>query len=52
MEVIVTPGVQLKVPEGVPLYHADPGRPERLVRVLNGKHTYGTFINGEFVETD
>lgn len=51
MAIIITPGVKLKVSKGVPLFHADPARPGRLVRVLDGKRQYGIFVNGEFVET-
>lgn len=45
---IIQPGVKIKVPKGVPLFHADPDRPDRLVRVIDGKRDYGTFVDGEF----
>lgn len=48
---IVTPGVKIDVAPGVPLFHADPDRPDRLVRVLDKKVEYGRFVNGKFRKT-
>lgn len=42
------PGVRLDVVAGVPLYHADPQRPDRIVRVLDGHSQSGLLVNGEF----
>ncbi len=50
-KLIITPGVKLNPPKGVPLFHADPDRPGCLVRVLNGKSEHGTFVGGKFVKT-
>lgn len=49
-KLIITPGVKLTHPQGVPLFHADPDHPGRLVRVLNGKSEHGTFVGGKFVK--
>lgn len=45
---IAKPGVKLDLPEGVPLYHSDPDRLGRLIRVLNGKREHGVFVDGKF----
>ena len=45
---IVTPGVTIKVGRNVPLFHADPDRPDELVRVWRGKRERGVFVNGRF----
>ncbi|AEL08304.1 hypothetical protein XCR_3442 [Xanthomonas campestris pv. raphani 756C] len=45
---LLRPGIDLKVERGVPLYHADPTRPELIVRHLNGETKTGRFINGQF----
>ena len=42
------PGVTLDVARGVPLYHADPVHPDRLVRVLDGDRQSGVLVDGEF----
>ncbi|RYB04334.1 hypothetical protein [Lichenibacterium ramalinae] len=42
------PGVKLDVARGVPLYHADPHHPDRLVRVLDGARQSGVLVDGEF----
>lgn len=42
------PGVRLDVARGVPLYHADPQHPDRLVRVLDGDRQSGVLVDGEF----
>lgn len=41
-------GVKLDVARGVPLYHADPIHPDRLVRVLDGDRQSGVLVDGEF----
>jgi len=41
-------GVKLRIAAGVPLYHADPSNPSRVVRKLKGKERIGTFVNGKF----
>ena len=48
-DTIVRPGVKLDIPDGVPVFHADPDRPDLIIRVLNGKREHGLFENGEFV---
>jgi hypothetical protein len=45
---LVRPGVTLKPAQGVPLYHADPEHPERLIRVLDGKTEHGYFEGNTF----
>jgi hypothetical protein len=47
-EVIVTPGVRLRAARSVPMYHADPKHPGRLIRVLDGRRESGAFVDGEF----
>ncbi len=42
------PGIRLDVAKGVPLYHADPHHPDRLVRVLDGDRQSGVLVDGEF----
>ena len=46
--VLSAPGVRLDIARGVPLYHADPHHPDRLVRVLDGDRQSGVLVNGEF----
>ncbi|QDQ28466.1 hypothetical protein FNU76_20055 [Chitinimonas arctica] len=46
---IVQAGVDLPEQEGVPLFHADPNRPGKLVRELDGKREIGSFVNGIFL---
>ncbi len=41
-------GISITHKEGVPLFRADPDVPNQLVREMNGKLTYGTFVNGKF----
>lgn len=41
-------GVRLDAVAGIPLYHADPQHPERIVRVLDGHSQSGLLVNGEF----
>lgn len=45
---IITPGVKIGSAKGVPIFHADPDRPDLLVRVLDGKREYGVFKDGKF----
>lgn len=45
---MLKPGVVLAQNHGVPVYHADPLVPGRLVRELNGTSQSGTFLNGKF----
>lgn len=47
-EQLVRPGVDLVVAGDIPLYHADPARPGRLIRVMNGREDHGVFRNGVF----
>lgn len=49
---IARPGVQLKARRGVPLFSADPERPDRFVRKLNGKTERGVLENGVFKVVD
>ncbi|MBI2424417.1 MAG: hypothetical protein HYV27_16425 [Candidatus Hydrogenedentes bacterium] len=46
--VIVVPGVTIGAARGVPLFHVDPDRPDRIVRILNEKTDIGRFVNGKF----
>jgi hypothetical protein len=45
---IIKAGVSLPKESTVPLYHADPKEPGRLVRELNGKMSVGVFVEGKF----
>lgn len=45
---LAKPGVTLDLPASAPRYRADPEVAGRLVRVLNGKESVGTFVNGVF----
>ena len=45
---LVRSGVKIDVPRGVPLFHANPVRPDQLVREIDGKLDYGVFVNGKF----
>ncbi|MBI4814766.1 MAG: hypothetical protein HY791_00830 [Deltaproteobacteria bacterium] len=47
-ERILKPGVRIRTAKGVPLFHADPKNPGKLVRVLDGRRERGSFVNGEF----
>lgn len=40
---LATPGVTIVRRKTVPYFHADPKVPGRVIRVLNGKRTSGTF---------
>lgn len=41
-------GVQVRIKDGVPMYHADPKTPGLLVRTLNGATTRGRLVGGKF----
>jgi hypothetical protein len=45
---LIRPGLQIKKPRNVPLYHVDPDKPEQLIQRLGGRTTKGTFVNGKF----
>lgn len=45
----LAPGVDLKVSNDTPLYHACPYHPQLVVQVLNGVQTRGFFSEGKFV---
>lgn len=45
---ILRPGVKIQVPKNVPIFHADPSHPGKIVRELNGKRQSGMFIEGKF----
>jgi len=45
---LTKPGVKLKHADSVPVYHADPKDPQRVIRVLNGKSESGRFIGATF----
>jgi hypothetical protein len=46
--VLVRPGVTVKLGKDVPLYRADPARPGFLIRTLNGSEQSGKFVGGRF----
>ncbi|HVJ62520.1 MAG TPA: hypothetical protein VM555_07380 [Tahibacter sp.] len=45
---LLKPGISLGAASTVPRFHADPGMPGRLIRILGGKKEAGYFIDGEF----
>ncbi|HEX3365778.1 hypothetical protein [Phenylobacterium sp.] len=45
---LVTPGVKLRSRKGVPLFFADPARPGRIIRELDGRRESGVIENGTF----
>jgi len=45
---IIDPGVKIDVVRGVPLFHADPIHPGKIIRELNGKRESGVLVNGQF----
>jgi hypothetical protein len=49
---ITKPGIKLGRRPGIPLYFADSGRPDRLVRKLNGKIELGVLEDGKFKVKD
>jgi hypothetical protein len=46
---IIKPGVTIHAGANIPLYHADPEKPGKLIRILNGKQDRGVFVNGRFI---
>lgn len=48
MQRLLKPGVDLPHVKDVPYYQADPERPGKLIRELNGKQESGVFKNGKF----
>jgi hypothetical protein len=46
------PGVRLNAKKNVPLYSADPDRPGRYIRSLNGRVEHGVFESGAFKVAD
>lgn len=47
-DVFINPGVTLDISGKIPLYQADPDHPDRLIRLLNGRTTFGTMVDGKF----
>lgn len=48
-ESLAKPGVKVpKKSKTIPLFHADPANPRRVVRILDGKKETGVFENGQF----
>ena len=45
---IIDPGVKIEAGRGVPLFHADPKHPGKIIRELNGKRESGVLVNGQF----
>jgi len=45
---ILKPGVRIASKRGVPLFHADPDQPGRLIRELDGEVQSGHFVDGTF----
>ena len=45
---LVRSGVKIKVSAGIPMFHADPSRPDRLVREIDGVRELGKIVNGTF----
>lgn len=45
---IVRPGVSLDQRPEIPVYHADPSVPGRIIRELRGKCQSGVFVDGKF----
>ena len=41
-------GVKIEISAGIPMFHADPIHPDRLVRELDGVRELGRFVNGTF----
>lgn len=48
LNAIVTPGVNVNLPSGVPLYRADSEKRGYIIRELNGKRESGVVENGKF----
>ena len=51
MRALQNPGTKLTRIKGIALYAADPERPDRLIRKLDGQHDRGVFDNDEFKVT-
>lgn len=49
---LLSKGVKLARRKGVPLFYADPNRPGRFVRRLDGRTEYGVVVDGEFRVVD
>ncbi|MFP3562930.1 hypothetical protein SB772_01475 [Paraburkholderia sp. SIMBA_030] len=45
---LLTPGVEIKQANDIPVFTADPQNPNRVVRQLNGRSEVGHFIRGKF----
>jgi hypothetical protein len=45
---LLTPGVDIKQSQDVPVFKADPHDPSRVIRQLNGKLEVGYFVRGKF----
>ena len=45
---LIRSGVKIKVSAGIPMFHADPSRPDRLVREIDGVRELGKIVNGTF----
>ncbi len=45
---LTKPGVRLNHADDVPIFHADPKDPRRIIRVLNGKAEVGRFVGAVF----
>lgn len=48
LKALLKPGIKIRPKKGVPLFHADPDNPERLIRVLDGKREKGYFVGRDF----
>ena len=51
-ERLARPGIRLPARKDVPLFHADPERPGRFLRTLNGRTERGILEGGRFTVTD
>ncbi len=47
-EQLVTPGVKLRRPKGVPFYGVDPDRPDVIIRTIDGRTERGVIVDGHF----
>lgn len=45
---LLTPGVEIKQANDIPVFTADPQNPARVIRQLNGKSEVGHFVRGKF----
>lgn len=48
LKAMLVPGVKLDLPSDAPRYRADPERPDRVIRAINGVEEHGTFVGGKF----